>query len=69
MVDGPEFWISCKRPAFLGSFNHLQVIQNLAPSTIMWRQCDIRIGQSLGQGRNYKTDKNDVISDNRLWIT
>ena len=34
MVDGAEFWISCKRPAFLSSFSSLQVIQNLAPSTI-----------------------------------
>ena len=43
MVDGAKFWISCKQPAFLSSFSRLQVIQNSAPSTILWRQCDIRI--------------------------
>ena len=43
MVDGAEFWISCKRPAYLSSFSRLQLIQKLAPSTIMWHQCDIRI--------------------------
>ena len=43
MVDGAEFWISCKRPAFLCSFSRLQVIQNSVPSTIVWRQCDVQI--------------------------
>ena len=43
MVDGADFWISCKLPAFLSSFSCLQVIQNSAPSTISWRQCDIPI--------------------------
>ena len=43
-VDGAEFWISCKQPAFLSSFSHLQVIHNLVPSTIVWHQCDIWIG-------------------------
>ena len=45
MVDGAEFWISCKWPAFLSSFSCLQVIQNLAPSTIVWCQCDIKLHQ------------------------
>ena len=40
IVDGAKFWISCKRPAFLSP---LQLIQNSVPSTIVWRQCDIRI--------------------------
>ena len=43
MVDGDEFLISCKQPAFLSSFRCLQVIQNSATSTILWRHCDIRI--------------------------
>ena len=43
MVDGTEFWICCKWLAFLITFSRLQVIQNLAPSTISWYQCDIRI--------------------------
>ena len=30
-TDGVEFWISCKRPAFLSSFGLLQVIQNKHP--------------------------------------
>ena len=41
MVDGDDFWINGKQPAFLSSFSHLQVIQNSAPSTIVWRHCDI----------------------------
>ena len=28
LVDGVEFWIVCKRLAFLSSFSHRQVIQN-----------------------------------------
>ena len=47
MVDGAEFWISCKQPAFLSRFSHLQVIQNSAPSTTAWRQCDIRIEENV----------------------
>ena len=43
MIDAAEFWINCKLPAFLSSFSHLQVIQNLAPSTILWCQCDIQM--------------------------
>ena len=30
-TEGVEFWISCKRPAFLSSFGLLQVIQNKHP--------------------------------------
>ena len=41
MVDGAEFWINCKRQAFLSSFSTLQVIQNSPPYTIVWHQCDI----------------------------
>ena len=44
MVDGAVFWISCKQPAFLSGFSHLQVIQNLVPSIIVWHQCDTQIG-------------------------
>ena len=43
MVDGAEFRIDSKLPAFLSSFSRLQVIKNSAPSTILWRQCDIRM--------------------------
>ena len=30
-TDGAEFWISCKRPAFVSSFSRLQKIQNKRP--------------------------------------
>ena len=30
-TEGAEFWITCKRLAFLSSFSHLQVIQNQCP--------------------------------------
>ena len=45
MVDGAEFWISCKRPAFLSVFSHLQMIQNLAhlPS------CGVNVTSELAQ--------------------
>ena len=43
MVDGAKFWISCQWLAFLSIFSRWQLIQNSAPSTIMWRQCDIQI--------------------------
>ena len=42
MVDGTKFWISCQWVAFLISFSRWQLIQNLAPSAIVWCQCDIR---------------------------
>ena len=43
MVDGAEFWIICKRLKLLRKGGHLQLIQNSAPSTIVWRQYDIRM--------------------------
>ena len=43
MVDGAEFWIICQRLKLLRKASHWRLIQNLAPSTIGWRQCDIRI--------------------------
>ena len=46
MVDGAEYWISWKHPAFLSKFSCLQVIQNSAPSTIVCHQCDIQISLS-----------------------
>ena len=42
-TEGLKFWISCKQPAFLSNFSHLQLIQNLAPSVARRCQCDIRI--------------------------
>ena len=43
MVDGAEHLISCHWLAFLSAFSHLQLIQDLEPSTICWCQCDIRM--------------------------
>ena len=43
MVDGDEFWISCQWLTFLSILSHWQPIQNSAPSTMVWRQCDIQI--------------------------
>ena len=43
MVDGAKFWIIWKRLKLLRKAGHLQLIQNSAPSIIMWRQCDIWI--------------------------
>ena len=36
MVDGADLLIGCHWLGFLSDFSHLQLIQNLAPSTIMW---------------------------------
>ena len=43
MLDGVKFWISYQQLAFLNSLCRLQLIQNSAPPTICWCQCDIRI--------------------------
>ena len=43
MVDVAKFWINCQRLAILSTLSCWQLIQNLTPSTIVWRQCDIRI--------------------------
>jgi hypothetical protein len=43
MEDDAKFWIGCHWLAFLSSFGRWQLIQNLAPSTILLRQCDIGI--------------------------
>ena len=37
MVDGTKFWISYQRLSFLSNFSCWQLIQNLVPSTIIWR--------------------------------
>ena len=43
MVDGAGFLIKCQRLRIMSKASHWQLIQNLAPSTIVWRQCDIQI--------------------------
>ena len=43
MVDGAKFWFSYQWLAFLSALSRWQLFQNLAPSTIVWRQCDIPI--------------------------
>ena len=49
-TEGAEFWISCKRPAFLSNFSHLQLIQNSPFSVARRRQCDIWIYHSWTEG-------------------
>ena len=41
--DGTKFLISYQVLAFLSILGHSQLIQNLPLSTLVWRQCDIRI--------------------------
>ena len=41
--QGRLFWITCKWLKLLRKASRLQVIQNLVPSVVRWRQCDIRI--------------------------
>ena len=48
MVDGAEFWISCECLALLSIISSWQLIQNSAPSTIVWHQCDIQMGLAWG---------------------
>ena len=48
MVDGTEFWITCKQLKLLRNDSHWQLIQNSVPSTIMLHQCDIWIAQTSG---------------------
>ena len=43
MVDGAKFWIDCQQLATIGTLSRWQLIQNLTPSTNLWRQCDIPI--------------------------
>ena len=43
MVDGIEFLISCKELEALKKVSQGQLIKCSSPSTIRWRQCDIRI--------------------------
>ena len=45
-----NFELVVKRQAFLSSFSPLQVIQNSAPSTIVWRQCDAQMSIYGWQG-------------------
>ena len=43
MIDGAEFWISCKWLKALWKASKWQQIKWSAPTTICWCQCDIRI--------------------------
>ena len=52
MVDGAEFWISCQQLRIL--------IQNLVPSNIVWRQCDIIIKNLKKEGTNSVSVRKDA---------
>ena len=45
MVDGVEFWFSCQQLRIPQKASPWKLIQNLAPSTMVWRQCDIKIAK------------------------
>ena len=45
--QGRLFWITCRRLKLLRKASRLQMIQNLTPSTILVRQCDIRIDRKV----------------------
>ena len=55
MLDGAKLWISCEWLAFLNISGRSQMIQNSAPSTIVWCQCDIRIGSNNPQNSQQKS--------------
>ena len=43
MVDDTKFWISCQQLKILRNSSRFNLIQNLASSTMVWRQRDIQI--------------------------
>ena len=45
MVDGVEFWFSCQWLRIPRKASRWKLIQNLAQSTIVWRQCEIWIAK------------------------
>ena len=53
MVDGDIFWISFKRLKVLSEASQTQLIKCSAPSTICWRQCDIRIPKWNGRQHHF----------------
>ena len=56
MVDGAEFWISCKRPVFLSSFGILQVIQNKRPWTVgIWHMWQLDLKRNSGKNFRFQT--------------
>ena len=76
MVDGAKFWIDCQQLATIGTLSRWQLIQNLTPSTNLWRQCDIPIvaGQ-LNVPRNIRICqlfvyliKTKIKESNQFWL-
>ena len=66
-TDGAEFWISCKRPAFLSSFSRLQVIQNKCP------RCSAAVYVTAGYiwicSKSVKTDRKLKLLRNDHFMT
>ena len=63
-TDGIEFWIRCKRPAFLSSFGLLQVIQNKRPWC--WNAAYVTAGlKNLRFG--WKLHNSTDINDETQW--
>ena len=61
-TEGTEFWISCKRPAFLSNFSHLRIIRNSAPSVVRRLQCDIWINNKITLGFETKRQNTSTYS-------
>ena len=66
-TNGTEFWISCKRPAFLNSFSPLQVIQNERPRclaaayvTARYYLCYLVLVFRLSKGLDICSDDKDA---------
>ena len=51
--QGCLFWITCKQLKLLRKASCLQVIENLAPFVVRWRQCDIRIDAKMTKGLSF----------------
>ena len=77
MVEGDEFWISCKWLTALRKASQSQVIKCSAPSTICWRQCDIQIDElccvvqivrgSYNPNRHNHAQYKDMLIFLRVW--
>ena len=56
IVEGAKFWIIYQQLRLLSVFIRWQLIQNLAPSTILWRHCDIKIDWKHFAVRKFESD-------------
>ena len=69
MVDGAEHLTSCHLLAFLSAFSSIQLMQNSAPSTVYWCQCDIRIDLGHSNAWNIRRLVNELSAPATQCIT